>query len=315
MKDVHDITFKSLMQEKKFFQSFFKQYLPAHVAKNIDWSTTQVFNISGEHIREVFPFDHKDKIRVTKDLADLAYIVEMNQNGKKKKTLISLHVEHQSNPDKLLPLRMALYIVGMLYEYAKVNDTDALPQVFSLIYYHGKQSPYPHKKDIWSMFDESYSAEQHLLNPIFIDVGTIPDEELLTHGETAGAELAFKHIFAANLGKYIDIIAQSLQGAGDNTTLNVLRYMLNAGEAPNGEAVVKRLRQALPKEDKLIMTIAEQLSQERCAKASFQGKLEGELETKKLIAKTMLSNNFDLETVKNITGLTHQELKKLMTAH
>ena len=72
MKDIHDTTFKSLMENKKFFTAFFKQYLPSQVFNKIDWKTTRIFKISGEHIREVFPFDNDAKVRVTKDLADLS---------------------------------------------------------------------------------------------------------------------------------------------------------------------------------------------------------------------------------------------------
>ena len=87
---------------------------------DIDWETSQVFNISGEHIREVFPFETQERLRITKDIADLAYIVKKKKGDAIEEALITLHVEHQSKPDKLLPLRMGLYIIGMLYEYAKI---------------------------------------------------------------------------------------------------------------------------------------------------------------------------------------------------
>ena len=99
MKDVHDITFKSLMESKPFFIAFFKQYLPSEVFNNIDWDSTRIFKISGEHIREVFPFDNAAQVRVTKDLADLAYLVDMKKEGETRKAMITLHVEHQVNPD------------------------------------------------------------------------------------------------------------------------------------------------------------------------------------------------------------------------
>lgn len=146
MKDVHDITFKSLMENKTFFVAFFKQYLPAEVFTNINWNTATIFKISGEHIREVFPFDNQAKVRITKDLADIAYIVDMQQGDKTEKAFLSLHVEHQSTPDKLLPLRMAFYIMGMLYEYAKVNHTDKLPHVYSLIFITASKVPTLTKK-------------------------------------------------------------------------------------------------------------------------------------------------------------------------
>ena len=277
MKDLHDITFKSLMSHRDFFKSFFREYLPAHVFNDIDWETAQVFNISGEHIREVFPFETQERLRITKDIADLAYIVKKKKGDEIEEALITLHVEHQSKPDKLLPLRMGLYIIGMLYEYAKINKTDQLPHVHSIIYYQGKQSPYPFSKDVWSMFPKDYLAAS-LLSPIFIDLGQLSDETLLTHRGTGAAEIAFKHIHEKNLLPYTDILATSMRNLDDNTTRIVLQYVLQASsELDQGKSqkFIEELAAKMPEQEETIMTLIRQLAQKEIREIALKLRREG----------------------------------------
>ncbi len=297
--DVHDHTFKNLMAHKEFFMGFLQTYLPQEIFAQMDWSTAKIFKISGEHLREVFPFDTLKKVKLTKDIGDLSYLLEQ-KNG--EKALVSIHIEHQSTPDALLPLRMSLYLLGMLYEYAKMNQ-GKLPHLYSLIYYHGTVSPYPHAKDIFSMFDSEYNAKKHLFHPVFIDLGVMPDDQLLAHQGIAGAEITFKHIFAKNLTPHIQTIAKGLKKIDDESRMLVLKYMITRGEALDVEALIDTLESALPEEETL-MTIAEQLEQRGVHKGYQQGKLE-ELHT---LTKNMLLKGFSLDVIAEITGLSVNEI-------
>lgn len=75
MSNIHDETFKKLMQHKPFLLGFFKYYLPEKVYESINWDSCKIFKISGEHIREIFPVDLK-KFNLAKDMGDLSYIVQ-----------------------------------------------------------------------------------------------------------------------------------------------------------------------------------------------------------------------------------------------
>ena len=299
MKDIHDITFKSLMHEREFFQGFFKTYLPAKVYQSIDWDSSHVFNISGEHIREVFPFENQKQLRITKDIADLAYIVNRKKDGKSEQALLTLHIEHQNKPDKLLPLRMSLYILGMLYEFAKINKTDKLPHVHAIIYYQGKQSPYPYAKDLSSMFPKDYLFGA-LLKPIFVDLGQIPDETLLAHKETGAAEIAFKHIHEKNLLPYADFLATSIKNLNDNSTKTVLQYILKASSGldnsdEQSQKFIESLTEKLPEKKEIIMSLIDQLTKKKFIEA----------------ARKLLSQGVSPEVIKASLGI---DVKKELSA-
>ncbi len=65
------------------------------------------------------------------------------------------------------------------------------------------------------------------------------------------------------------------------------------------------------------MTIAEQLRHEGYTKGIHagieQGKVEGEYAARLNVARNMLTNHFDHETIKKVTGLSGLELSKLRT--
>lgn len=76
------------MNHKPFFLAFLKYYLPEQVFQSIDWNSAELFKISGEHIREVFPLDPK-AFNLKKDIGNLAYLAK--KNNKHEKVLVYTH--------------------------------------------------------------------------------------------------------------------------------------------------------------------------------------------------------------------------------
>lgn len=314
MSNIHDETFKKLMQHKPFLLAFFKYYLPKKVYGSINWDTCKIFKISGEHIREIFPIDLK-QFNLAKDIGDLSYIV---QKKNKQKALIYLHTEHQSTPDRFIFLRTGLYLLGTLYEYAKMHPKSQLPEVYSVIYYHGAK-PYPHVKSLWQMFPKNYQAKDFLFDPNFVDLSTVDDRILLKHTPIALAEIAFKHIFDKRYQGMIQHIVSTFKQSDGEIKSDVLRYLINSIDAK--EDFLTKLSKALPEEE--VMTLGERLEQKGFVKGMAQGKLEGlqsgieqgKHEEALEIAKNMFLKGLDLNLIKEITSLSDQDLAQIMKSH
>lgn len=94
----------------------------------------------------------------------------------------------------------------------------------------------------------------------------------------------------------------------------LINYMVNAGEAPAPE-FMRALAQRLPQHEDELMTIAQQLEQIGIEKGLQQGiqlgrqegRNEGKLEGKLEVARTMLQNGIDRNTVMKMTGLTEDD--------
>ncbi|MCE2004226.1 Rpn family recombination-promoting nuclease/putative transposase, partial [Enterobacter asburiae] len=88
-----------------------------------------------------------------------------------------------------------------------------------------------------------------------------------------------------------------------------------AGETSDAEAFVRELAQRVPQHGDALMTIAQQLEQKGIEKGIQQGIQLGEqrgIEKGKLeVARTMLQNGIDRNTVMKMTGLAEDDLAQI----
>ncbi|EDZ3625531.1 Rpn family recombination-promoting nuclease/putative transposase, partial [Salmonella enterica] len=82
------------------------------------------------------------------------------------------------------------------------------------------------------------------------------------------------------------------------------------GEAPAPE-FMRALAQRLPQHEDELMTIAQQLEQIGIEKGLKQGIQLGRQEGKLEVARTMLQNGIDRNTVMKMTGLTEDDLAQI----
>ncbi|MGF8172839.1 ISNCY family transposase, partial [Klebsiella pneumoniae] len=98
---------------------------------------------------------------------------------------------------------------------------------------------------------------------------------------------------------------------------------VQAGETSDAEAFVRELAQRVPQHGDALMTIAQQLEQKGIEKGIQQGIEQGiqlgeqrgiekgEREATLKIARTMLQNGIDRNTVMKVTGLTEEDLAQI----
>lgn len=90
-----------------------------------------------------------------------------------------------------------------------------------------------------------------------------------------------------------------------------MHYLLQAGNAADGESFIRNLARRVPQHGDALMTIAEQLEQKGMEKGRAEGRLEGEREATLKIARTLLQNGLDRGTVMKMTGLTEEDLTQI----
>lgn len=167
----HDKYFRASMQEAAVYQPFFQQYLPKSLLSVMD----------------VTQFKLGDSSYIDEDLqatfSDLVYSCRYGEQASSQAKMILL-VEHQSTPDKLMPFRVYHYLFNMLYKDLKGRPTskakDKLPVVYALVFYHGKQTPYPYSLKLADCFDDPLNMMRKFFEePVpLIDINQIGDDEL-----------------------------------------------------------------------------------------------------------------------------------------
>ena len=287
------------MQEKQVATDFFKQHLPVDIQKLLQFDTL--------HLESESFIDQEQR----EHFSDVLYSVVIDDSA----GYLFILAEHQSTPDRFMPFRLWHYMCLIWDKHLKgereLSDGENLPLIYPLVFYHGKQRPYPYSMDLLDCFGNRALAEQ-LLGPFhLIDVTQIPDEELLKHGLSAPFELLQEHIFQRDMWSAInllfehDFFVQLEMTVGSQYMLHIVKYVVERGNLTNPDAFIKRLTDDLPGEREDIMTIAEQLINRGVQQGMQQGVLEGKLE----VAHLLHSKGYALSAITELTGLSFEILQ------
>ncbi|MFM2456042.1 Rpn family recombination-promoting nuclease/putative transposase, partial [Citrobacter freundii] len=234
---------------------------------------------------------------------------------------IHVLVEHQSTPDKHMAFRLIRYAVAAMQRHLEAGHKK-LPLVIPVLFYTGKRSPYPYSTHWLDEFDDPALAGK-LYSSAFplVDVTVIPDEEIAGHRSMAALTLLQKHIHQRDLAELVDRLVPILLAGylSSSLVISLVHYIVQAGETSDAEAFVRELAQRVPQHGDALMTIAQQLEQKGIEKGIQlgeqrgieKGRSEGERQATLKIARTMLQNGIDRNTVIKMTGLTEHDLAQI----
>lgn len=126
----------------------------------------------------------------------------------------------------------------------------------------------------------------------------------------AALTLLQKHIHQRDLAELVDRLAPILLVSylSSSQVISLVHYIVQAGETADAEAFVRELALRVPQHGDALMTIAQQLEQKGIEKGIQlgeqrgieKGRNEGKLEGKLEVARTMLQNGIDRNTVMKI---------------
>jgi len=230
-------------------------------------------------------------------------------------------IEHQSSPDKHMAFRLIRYAVAAMQRHLDAGHK-TLPLVIPVLFYTGKRSPYPYSTNWLQEFDDPTLAGK-LYSSAFplVDVTVIPDEEIMGHRSMAALTLLQKHIRQRDLAELTDKLATILLAGylSSPQVISLVHYIIQAGESSDAEAFIRELAQRVPQNEDELMTIAQQLEQKGIEKGIQLGEQrgiekgieKGRQEEALKIARTMLQNGLDHNTVMKMTGLTADDLAQI----
>ena len=188
----HDELSKAFLTDIESAKSFLKIYLNPKVIRkcNINSLSIEPNSYLDNELREkysdvVYKLDLKDK-------TSCAYVYVL--------------IEHQSNAQRLMPLRILRYqleIIQIHIDTHKIEDN--LPLVVPIVFYNGQQSPYPYSVDIADSFaDKKLASEIGLGKFSLVDLTTTSEDEILKHKKLALLEMCLKHINARDFNNVIN---------------------------------------------------------------------------------------------------------------
>ena len=308
-KNKHDLLFRKTFSDIKMFRTFCDIHLPQDLKDKINLDKLKLRKLSGNFIRTQIILNHgeqalKDKQKyqeLKEDIADIVYSAELIAGGE---VLLILHVEHQSKPDRLYPLRNALYDISAVKDYVDQHKSKNLPVPISLLYYHGKKSPYPHTIDIMEMFSNKEIADHRFLKPFLVDLGQFTDQELLSHKEIGGFEISYKHTYDQCISEENVVnLVQALRNCNNIELQRAwYRYTINTWDAEK-DSMLNIYKEIIPDGEDFAMTVAEQLKKE--------GKIQGIQEKAHEMAIKMLKLGDSIEKVASVSDLPKIKVQEL----
>ncbi|STR95143.1 putative transposase [Klebsiella pneumoniae] len=318
----HDATFRQFLTQPEIARDFMEIHLPTELRAICDLSTLKLE--SGSFV--------EDDLR--QYFSDVLYSLKTTDgaNG-----YVHVLIEHQSSPDKHMAFRLIRYAVAAMQRHLDAGHKK-LPLVIPVLFYTGKRSPYPYSTNWLQEFDDPALAEKLYTGDFpLVDVTVIPDEEIMGHRSMAALTLLQKHIRQRDLAELTDRLSAILLAGylSSPLVISLIHYIIQAGESADAQAFVRALALRVPQHEEELMTIAQQLEQKGIEKGiqkgiqkgieegiqkgiqlgeqrgMEKGRQEGEREAALKIARTMLANGLDRDSVMKMTGLTADDLAQI----
>ena len=306
----HDAVFKHFMRHKDSVCDFLEIYLPPALRQRCDLRTLKPESTS--FIEEDLRAYYADMLWSMKTTSGEGYLYVV--------------IEHQSSSVAHMPFRMMRYAIAAMQNHLDAGHKH-LPLVVPMLFYHGEISPCPLSLCWLDEFADPALARQLYTRAFpLVDITTTADDDIMQHRRVALLEFMLKHIRQRDLLALVDPLVTLLgMGYTTGTQLKALfNYIVQYGDAPRFREFLSQLAERLPQHKEELMTIAERLHEEGRQKGHFLGRQEGleqgleqglqeGLQQGKhaealRIARAMLENGLDRETVVKMTGLSVDEI-------
>ena len=273
----HDALFKATFSQLRHARPLLRAALPPALAKAADWSTLTLR--PGSFVDDALKHSH----------SDLLFSVRVHGAA----VLLHLLFEHQSKPERWMPLRLLEYMLKIWRRHlAKQPRARSLPFVVPIVVHHSKQG-WTFSTRFEALFDLDTDAARAVLPYIprfeFLldDVSHATDEELRSRAVTALGKLVLAcfrnsrdpRTLLESLAGWMDVVAEVRRAEhGVHAFQRVLRYIYDTSGGLSDRRVrafLKRVEDPALAEE--IVTLA-QMYENRGLKKGLQKGLQKGLE-------------------------------------
>lgn len=291
----HNNFFEAMLSNKEIVTDFLKNHLPKDIQTKLDFNS----------IRPEKNTFVSEELR--KSETDVLFSVELDG----KPSYIYCLIEHQSTPDKKMPIRLHKYMLSAMEWHLDSKEEGSIPVIIPLVIYNSKV-PWNYPTGVVSMFDREQRdlVENVLVNDFkLINLYEIDDEEIMRHNWASLLELSLKWAKECDIIELLDKFKPFLlMACKENKKIffATLNYLVDVGETDK-DKLIEYCKQNLTDDEGAIMTVAEQWK----AEGREEGREEERLNmTKKTVLK-MLEQNLDVNVISKVTELSINDIKKL----
>ena len=307
INDPHDKYFRKAMQIKRVATEFLLWFLPESLSELIDFESLEL--VEGTYI------DESLKKTISDVVFDCQYRVKGDTSGVVQHSKIVILIEHQSSPERFMPIRVFNYLFSLLNQHihaenfaTDIEGNQLLPAVYPIVFYHGKPKRYPYSMKVLDCVVNPANIMDGFgfLDIQLVNVNELIQEDINQHGLAGVMTDAMRRIPTSQTEQnYLSIFKRlgeidKIKPIPKGFTKTTMKYMINVKDVEDIDALIE-------KSDKLsepvrgeIMTIAEALE----ARGEARNKLE--------MAMGMLEEDIDKATIAKITGFDMEKIEELV---
>lgn len=297
----HDKFFKETFSDIHTARDFLQNYLPEEILALIDLEsiTPQKDSYIEKELEETF--------------SDLLFQAKINRS----EGYIYFLFEHKSYPSKGISLQLLKYIVNIWEQKRKESKADKLPVIIPMVVYHGKEK-WTGALKLSGMIEDYENLPETITKYIpeyeyiLYNISAYTDEEIIGNIILLIFLKIMRDIFAKEPEQFNKSLKESMiaferlgeQEKGIEYFETFIRYIMNARNDLELKTVYEIAKEISLERSEAIMTIAEKLITEGMEKGMEKRNLE--------VAGNLLALGIETDKIVKATGLTEDEIKKLM---
>jgi predicted transposase YdaD len=277
MASPHDKLFKATFSELEHARSVLATALPGPVSALVEWASLEL--VSGELV----------DARLAKMQSDLLFRARIGAH----EAYLYVLFEHQSSPDRAMPLRLLRYMSRIWERLEREAGADKLPAIVPVVLHHGERR-WTAPTRFGDLLDLDPGARDALapfvpdFTFVLDDLAKVDDDALRARALTDLARLVLVVLSRARGADDLvavlrpwtqTMLAVLAAPSGAAALATVARYIVEAGDAPP-EELVDFFAELGPSSGEALVTTYDQLVERGRREGKLEGKAEGKLEGK-----------------------------------
>ena len=255
----HDSLFKQAFKHKQTLIDFLHNRLEPTLLATLDLTTLKLENSTF--------IDSKAK----KSHSDLIFSA---QTPSKNKTYIYLLLEHQSQEDNHMILRLLEYNVKLMRQHITQLKTNKLPNIINLVLYTG-QTPYKGPQTLLEAIDNPALYKSLLERKLVTQLARESDQELIKDKKAALAEFILTYSRYRDFCKILNEKPLLLELIKDSEYAEAAVIYILAHEKHQAEEILEKINKLDPDTNQNIMNALQRIQEKGKAEGKIEGKAEG----------------------------------------
>ena len=289
MPSHYDALFRRPFENVEVSADFARNYLPAEYKGKVDFESAIID-----------PDTYIDEV-LRRNYTDLLYKFDKREGT--GSLYVYLLYDHKSSPDKWVSVQLLRYIM-LIYrkELEKKHPPTILPEVFPVVFYHGRQE-WTHPLQCADLVDALSRAHVPHFEPLLFDLNRIDDKRLIGSVQTVVGLLSLKYIKHRFTEGLVSYLLQELHRLPRESSflhefyLTLIKFKAEE-ELQRFLQMAREMNYREMEED--MMTYGQRLLKEGRAEGLQEGRNEGRVEGLQDSLKRQLKKKFGLETEESV---------------